>query len=217
LTSFTTLDEETLEKTKNNKMLSRLVKKGGEEVKTLAQKVLDNAVAATRAKAGSAKPKSDSVAPSMPQKAKPAEEKASGGKMSDGKPAGALPPKRASQVVAGAKRPLEAEGSDLPAQKRTVVPSGAKSAQLDASKARPVVKKGAPGNAEPKSASSSNNTASTSVKPKVNTVAAKPASQNLFASLSSASKKPGTSNAALAAAAKQKARYVNSGLFRHVV
>lgn len=207
MSRFTTLDEATLEKTKNNKILSRIVKKGGEDVKTLAQQVLDNAATATKTKAAS------ESAMSKPSEGKDPEEKSSGSKSTEGKPGvgkatDATLGKRAPvEGVTGGKRPREPDSASLPAQKRIVAPSMAKTASVDPAKPKPVIKKIVPGNAGSKSVAAKRPDGD--VKTKTTTVTPKPPAVNLFSSLSSASKKPGTSNAALAAAAKQKARSVH--------
>lgn len=51
MTRCTTLDQAVLEKTKVDKVLQRLIKKGDNEGKKYAQKVLDNAAAVTKQKA----------------------------------------------------------------------------------------------------------------------------------------------------------------------
>jgi hypothetical protein len=204
MSRFTTLDEATLEKTKNNKILSRIVKKGGEDVKTLAQQVLDNAATATKTKVAS------ESSMSKPSEGKDPEEKPSGSKSTDGKPGvgkatDAASGKRAP--VEGGKRSREPDSASLPAQKRIVAPSMAKTASVDPPKPKPVIKKIVPGNAGSKSMPAKRPDGDG--KTKTTTVTPKPPAVNLFSSLSSASKKPGTSNAALAAAAKQKARSVH--------
>jgi hypothetical protein len=217
MSRFTTLDEEMLDKTKNKKILSRLVKKGGEEVKSLAQKVIDNAASSTKAKAG--KPKSETAPESLPSKSsggKSSEGAAFGGKTMEGKAvAGKVtsgPPliKRLPEQVAGVKRLREAETSDGTSQKRAVVPTNLKATPSDLSKSKLVAKKIPAGTSDSKT-KLTNNTGNSTVK--TNSGTSKPVALDVFASLSSASKKPGTSNAALAAAAKQKARFVHYSFF----
>ncbi|CEL07657.1 hypothetical protein ASPCAL10813 [Aspergillus calidoustus] len=96
----------------------------------------------------------------------------------------------ARKDTTGAKRPLDGEQNGQPATKRVVVTSNIKPATKAGSLA-------ANGAAKPENKSVT--TTANSARPKANIVAPKPT--NLFGSLTSASKKPGTSNAERAAAA----------------
>lgn len=162
------MDEETLNKTNVGKLLPRFQKKGGQTVKELAQKVLDNAAASMKKKQEAAKaaPKEGS-----PVKSNSSDKAATNGVRTE---------------LAGSKRPREGENNGVPSNKRVVVASNAKNgAKSGNSSAAPDTK--------------------AATRPKANIVAPKPT--NLFGSLSSASKRPGTSNAeraAAAAAAKAK-------------
>ncbi|KAL4895324.1 hypothetical protein BDV59DRAFT_153471 [Aspergillus ambiguus] len=98
----------------------------------------------------------------------------------------------------GTKRPREGEINGQPATKRMVVPSGAKNALKPSTPSANGPSKRAQ---EPGQENRTNPTAS---RPKANIVAPKPT--NLFGSLSSASKRPGTSNAERAAAAAAAAK-----------
>jgi hypothetical protein len=96
----------------------------------------------------------------------------------------------ARKDTTGAKRPLDGEQNGQPATKRVVVTSNIKPATKPGSLA-------ANGAAKPENKSAT--AAANSARPKANIVA--PKQINLFGSLTSASKKPGTSNAERAAAA----------------
>ncbi len=182
---FTTLDEEMLEKTKTSKILTRLTKKAGDEVRALAQSVLDHAASASEKKAASST-------------------KAEGGDS----PMATNDQRTTS--AAGLKRPRDVEGGFLPATKRTVVPTTVKQAskplalqnaerrklELAAIKAKnpaPVMN----GTSSTAPAAASKAAVAVAVPPKP--------SPSPFSALMSASKKPGTSIAARAAAAKEKA------------
>ncbi|KAL1867976.1 hypothetical protein Plec18167_008442 [Paecilomyces lecythidis] len=192
LARFVTMDEDVLQKTNVAKLLPRFVKKGGQTVKDLAQKIIDNAAASTKRKQEAAK------APTKDQPlAKTPSETTNG----------------AGQTEHGVKRPREGESNGLPATKRAVTPSNVKTATKpgtaganiipgSSTSNNPASKRPAEGSADAKAASASNN--ASALRPKANIVAPKPTS--LFGSLASASKRPGTSNAArAAAAAKEKA------------
>lgn len=181
---FTTLDEDMLEKTKTSKILTRLTKKAGSEVKALAQSVLHHAASASKNKAvNSAK----------------SEGGESSGTVNDQK----------STTTAGLKRPLEADGGTLPATKRTVVlpikqaskplalqNAERKKLELTAPKAKTVA---------PLTNGGSSTAPAAATKATVaNAIPPKPV-PSPFSGLMSASKKPGTSIAARAAAAKEKA------------
>ncbi|KAL2218374.1 C-x8-C-x5-C-x3-H type zinc finger protein [Thermoascus aurantiacus ATCC 26904] len=182
LARFVTMDEDVLQKTNVAKLLPRFVKRGGQTVKELAQKIMDNAAASTKRKQEAAKAASKDESASK----SPAPETS-----------GDAP---RTESVAGTKRPREGEKGESngqPATKRTVTPSGAKSATKADNGAATSGKSSTETKAESKPSSATGNTAA--LRPKANIVAPKPTS--LFGSLASASKKPGTSNAARAAAA----------------
>ncbi|KAK2759924.1 hypothetical protein FQN54_002660 [Arachnomyces sp. PD_36] len=186
MTRFITMDQAMLEKTKNDKILNRFVKKAGEITKKLAQVVLDNAATATKRKNESAK-----------EKAAP---KTTSNKHTPGT-IGTNP-----QVVInvrsidsmGTKRPRDGESNGMPPTKRVVSTSQGKPAP------KTLAKRPADGNQETKPGQTNVNPAN--ARPKANMVTPKP-TPSLFTSLTSASKKPGTSNAARAAAQKEKERY----------
>ncbi|KAL5333347.1 hypothetical protein BJX70DRAFT_403688 [Aspergillus crustosus] len=178
LARFVTVDEDGLQKTNIAKLLPRFTKKGSAEVKSLAQTILDNAAVSTKRKQENGKPGSKEGSP-----AKPLVPQATA---VDG----------ARRDISGAKRPREADVNGQPATKRVVT-----------SNIKPAPKPGAPStNGTLKRAQEAlqenklpGNTAANALRPKANVVLPKVA--NLFGSLSSASKKPGTSNAERAAAA----------------
>ncbi|KAJ5561323.1 Zinc finger CCCH-type [Penicillium sp. DV-2018c] len=105
---------------------------------------------------------------------------------------------------AGLKRPREADGNLQAGTKRMAVPT---TNLKDASKVAPTV------NGPTKGTQSSKPASAAALRPKANVVAPKPTS--LFGTLSSASKRPGTTNAdrAAAAAAAAKPKYVLIGVF----
>lgn len=178
------MDEDVLQKTNVAKLLPRFVKKGGPAVKELAQKIMDNAAASTKRKleAGKSASKDGSPKPSVAD--------------------GPLPDGRGGEGT-GSKRPREGEGNGQPATKRMVVPAHPKPAAKPNSTAVSGVSK------RPQEVGQdSKPAAANAARPKANIIAPKPTS--LFGSLSSASKRPGTSNAErAAAAAAAKARCVS--------
>ncbi|RDW67357.1 uncharacterized protein DSM5745_09223 [Aspergillus mulundensis] len=179
LARFITMDEEVLQKTNVAKLLPRFVKKGSPEVKALAQTILDNAAASTKRKQENSKPGSKEGSPAKPP--------VSGATTVDG----------ARRDVSGSKRPRDGEANGQPAPRKVVVTSnikpGAKPSGLATNGS---VKRTPEAGSENKPTGTA---ASTVSRPKANIVAPKPT--NLFGSLTSASKKPGTSNAERAAAA----------------
>ncbi|CRG88402.1 hypothetical protein PISL3812_05432 [Talaromyces islandicus] len=104
LARFTTMDEDTLSKTNVSKLLPRIIKKGIQPGKDLAQKILDNAAAST-------KRKQESAAANSPSK--------------DGTPDRASESSR-SESVTGIKRPRDGESNGLPATKKAVASSATK-------------------------------------------------------------------------------------------
>lgn len=175
LARFTTADEDMLQKTNVAKILVRLPKKAGQTVKALSQEILDNAAAATKRRQGQETVRSP-----------PKEESASKS------PTPIIASSENRPELAGSKRPREGESNGLPSTKRVLVTSqtknGAKPANAVASAAKGPQESGQDGKA-----------ATVASRPKANIVAPKPT--NLFGTLSSASKRPGTSNAERAAAA----------------
>ncbi|OAP59011.1 hypothetical protein AYL99_06308 [Fonsecaea erecta] len=185
---FGTLDTEMLEMTKMSKILQRLTKKATSDVKTLAQTVLDNAVAATAKKASITRDKKADK-PMSPK---------SVGSPADG---------TRKESATGVKRLREGDGSTQPAPKKVAksIPQSSKPLALQNAERRKALEAAHAAKAGEKATSASaGTTANPAAKAKV-AVAAPPKS-SLFASLASAPKKPGTSNAErAAAAAKEKA------------
>ena len=174
-----------LEKTKTLKFLTKLVKKANKDAKPLAESILMRAAAGT--KNNSAK------GPASPVSV-------------DGAPRGSSP------QVAGVKRPREAEGPNAPATKRSVIPptskpvaKASKPLALQAAE-RKRAEAAAAATAKKSSVSTNGTSATSTTKPKTTSSAVQPksATNSIFSTLMSASKKPGTSNAARAAVAKEK-------------
>ncbi|KAJ5329938.1 Zinc finger CCCH-type [Penicillium brevicompactum] len=154
---FTSLSEDLMVKTNLSKLLPKFIKKGGQQVKDLTQKILDNAAASTKRKMENDKAtKEDQQTKGVPTDS------------------------------AGVKRAREVDGGLQSGPKRMAVVGNPK----DAGKVAPGSNKGAQMNKLP---------GATAMRPKPTIVAPKPSS--LFGTLSSASKRPGTTNAERAAAA----------------
>ncbi|BCR84600.1 uncharacterized protein ACHE_20058S [Aspergillus chevalieri] len=173
LSQFVTVDEDVLQKTNVAKLLPRFSKKGGQTVKDLAKKIQENAAASTKRKQGS---KEDS-----PSKNTTPDATATNGSRVE---------------AAGSKRPRDGEskeGSVQPAAKRMVVTSNTKNPGSTGTA------NGATAKRPQETGQDAKATAAAAARPKANIVAPKPT--NLFGSLSSAKKRPGTSNAERAAAA----------------
>ncbi|KAI2222873.1 hypothetical protein LOZ12_005997 [Ophidiomyces ophidiicola] len=192
MSKFTTMDQATLEKTKNDKILTRFVKKGGDTIKKLAQIVLDNAALAAKTKTESSKPSSKETTPQLVIKKEAVE-------TSDNPYVlirNALPQN-------SKKRPRELEEKSAQTPKRVVSPPNVKNSQTSLPANLGVSQR----SVGPANDSRAVPLAPTT-KPKANIVTPKP-TPSLFSSLMSASKKPGTSNAAraaAAAAAKEKSK-----------
>lgn len=175
------MDEELLQKTNNNRVVTKLLKKGG-QAKELSQKILHNAAASTKRKQSNGKSTSKENSPMK----SPRDSASVNGFKTE---------------VAGSKRSREGDGSAQPA-KRMVVTANPKTAAATNGPA----KRTGPGAQPGKS--------TIAARPKANIIAPNPSS--LFGSLSSASKKPGTTNAERkAAAAAAKPAYVSA--FKWVV
>lgn len=192
-----------LQKTNVMKLLPRIMKKGGKQVKELAQVILDNAAASTKRKEEAAKAAASMTAASSLSKEEFTYKDATASEEADGSQSD--PP--------ATKRPREAESNGLPAAKRVATPQTVKNAVSKTGNGTASSSKRET-SVEVKTIVSTPNAAVTMARPKANIVAPKPTS--LFGSLTSASKKPGTSNAAraaaaaaAAAAAKEKMMYVS--------
>ncbi|KAG0153538.1 hypothetical protein PDIDSM_2192 [Penicillium digitatum] len=166
---FSTLTEDLMQKTNLSKLLPKFLKKGGQQVKDLTQKILDNAAASTKRKQESEKPTKEESHPRG---------------LSADQPKG----------DAGVKRPREADINLQPGAKRMAVTNNLKDSNKLASA----------GNGPAKGAQSSKPISAAALRPKPTIVPPKPTS--LFGTLSSASKRPGTTNADRAAAAAAAAK-----------
>lgn len=181
---FTTLDEDMLEKTKTSKILTRLTKKAGNEVKALAQSVLSHAAAASKKKAASSAKVESGESPIVADDQK-------------------------SALTAGLKRPREADAGNLLATKRTVpttIKQASKPLALQNAERKKLESNTTKARTSGPTTNGTSNTAPAGAsKPAIAaTVPSKPV-PSPFSGLMSASKKPGTSIAARAAAAKEKA------------
>lgn len=183
-----------LSKTKNDKILIRLTKKAGPDTKKLSQIVLDNAIAAEKRKTGLNASGSGEIPSNL---------------TSENKFMPQVVIDRSIEPVTGTKRPNDQ--SNLPISKRPAAPpkpvsQASKPLALQNSTARR-------SEAIPQQKTTTtiiNGTlSSANMKPKAPTTAPIPKpTTNIFSALSAA-KRPGTSNAArAAAAAKEKAMYV---------
>ncbi len=191
LISRITIDEDLLEKSKLDKLLARLTKKGNERIKQLSQAILANAAATTKRKADAAKAAKEDV----PRKQEIKKETPSGN--------------RIPVPAAGIKRPRDGESTTQPL-KKTATNQGTTTAtgSTGLNKSTGMFTKRPTAGGDSKSSQTAS-TAPTTAKPRTHQVVARPTS--FFSSLQSASKKPGTSNAAVAAIQKNAApRYVFS-------
>lgn len=190
------MTEEQLEQSKLIKLIQRISKKSNTETKALAQKVLDNATAAT--KAAKAKIQND-AAPASPKVT-------NGSSTIPARPVSQQAIALKTEAVAGVKRPLEGEGNPLPATKKALskpIVQASKPLAVQQAERRKaeLAKQNVAKNGKPTINGAS---AAPAPRPKVMTAPTKPASGGAFAGLLSASKKPGTSIAEKAAAAKFK-------------
>lgn len=178
-----TIDQAMLERTKMDKVLPKIVKRGNDQGKAFAQAVLDNAAAVSKQKS------LDSRA-SMPSDIKVS----TGPTLNDKKPS--------SGGVGGSQTPKKSPTAATTAPSNGVL-AGAKGGNLTAKK---------PTATDPKALNKGAVPATTGPKVKTNVVA--PKATSFFSSLQSASKKPGTSNAALKAARLKDSKdgYVLNGL-----
>lgn len=179
LARFVTMDDDTLTKTNVAKVLPRFAKKGSAEVKALAQTIQANAAASTKRKQENGKPGSKEGSPAKPP--------VSGAAVVNG----------ARRDISGSKRPRDGEANGQTAPRKVVVTSNPKPGpKPSGASTNGSVKRTQETGQEIKP---TGNTASAASRPKANIIAPKPT--NLFGTLTSASKKPGTSNAERAAAA----------------
>ncbi|KAL4866768.1 hypothetical protein BDV12DRAFT_130597 [Aspergillus spectabilis] len=178
LSRFVTVDEDVLQRTKADKLLPRFVKKGSPEVKSLAQTILDNAAASTKRKQENGKPGS--------KEGSPTKHPVSEATAVDG----------ARRDISGVKRPRDGEVNGQPATKRVVTSNIKPAPKPSVPSTNGSIKRAQEALQENKPTGT---TASNASRQKANVVP--PKLTNLFGSLASVSKKPGTSNAERAAAA----------------
>ncbi|OQU95079.1 hypothetical protein CLAIMM_01340 isoform 2 [Cladophialophora immunda] len=185
---FGTLDTEMLEKTKLSKILQRLTKKATSEVKTLAQTILDNALAATAKKTSNTHDKKADK-PASPR---------SVGSPADG---------TRKEGATGVKRLREGDVSAQPVLKKVakLIPQSSKPLALQNAERRKALEAAHAAKVGEKATTApAGTTANPTTKAKV--AVAAPPKTSIFAALASVPKKPGTSNAErAAAAAKEKA------------
>ena len=190
MSNCATIDLAVLERTKMDKVLPKIVKRGDAQGKMFAQKVLANAAAVSKQKS------LDSKSPQSLENKDMTLKK------------GQSLYKTSSDASCGSKGPqLGAETASQSQKKGTVASTPAASSNSGTNtKAGNLLSK-KPLGADSKVMEKGNSGAATATKVKTTVVAPKPTS--FFSSLQSASKKPGTSNAALKSA-KSKDGYVIS-------
>ena len=176
MTRCITVDQAMLEKTKLDKVLVRVVRRGDDQGKRLAQIVLDNAEAATKKKTADG-------TPLQPPSFK-------GTAMT--RPPATGP--RASEASSSSKKPRSDQVSDTQSLKKQAT-STSQLGQVSTKLAGAASDKHQTVKVESKLAAKPIVSATPVPKIKTNHVVAKPSA--FFSSLQSASKKPGTSNAAL--------------------
>lgn len=174
------VDRETLEKAKLDKLLPKLVKKGDEKVRLLAQKVLDNSGIASDKQVANGK----SLQSHLMKESTAVQSVQDGSRSSDGGSSLKRPRVNDSSSIVPHKKQANSETNVPNSTKPIPKPvSGLEKRRQQAAKTDPKV--GA------KAASS----ASVPEKVKTNHIAAKPSA--FFSSLQSASKKPGTAKTAI--------------------
>jgi hypothetical protein len=191
--SISSIDQALLEKTKLDKALPKLLKKGDEKVQALVKKVQENVASSTRPKSA------DGLAIVKPETGAKTE---SSGRLEPVMVGSAKPtaPPRAPDSATSLKRQREREGkpSSVPMAKKVAGALVSRSATTAPSKPLSSASKGATSTkTDNKSSNSAAANTNSTQKPKVNHVVSKPSS--FFSSLQSASKKPGTTNAQKAA------------------
>jgi len=172
------IDQETIEKTKLDKLLSRLVKKGDDQVKVLAQKLLE--------KFGLSAKKTVSDSKSVQSQAS---KDSIMNKLSTDGP-------RSSDSASGIKRPRPNDTSGSPPNKKQAGLANGTSTSSNAPKTVSLLEKRRQQAAKAESKSTGKTPLSAAVPERVKAhhIAAKPST--FFSSLQSASKKPGTSKSA---------------------
>lgn len=190
MTRCTTLDQAVLARTKIDKVLPRLVKKGDDEGKDLAQRVLNNAAAISKQKNGD----------SRPFQSQETKEKATKN-TSIAKPS--LENSRPFNNVPGIKKPRTETAAEQTIKKTSTegrISSGTTTARSTSVQG----KRQQPAKIDPKTATKPAPSSAPTPKVKTNHISAKPS--GFFSSLQSASKKPGTSNAAILSAKSKEGK-----------
>lgn len=186
----TTVDQEILEKTKVDRALQRLSKRGDQEGKLTALKILENAATVTRQKTaqGKSSPAPGAVEPRV---------------KSNGMIQPSLDKSRPSDSNVGVKQPLATAPAAGQINQRLKTGATALGTSAATASKPPLLKtkKLLSGKADTNSAAKPISAPAAVPKVKTNHVSAKPT--NFFMSIQSASKRPGTSNAALSAKAKE--------------
>ena len=189
-----TVDQPLLEKTKLDKALAKLLKRGDDTVKALAQEALDSVARYTKQKE---------------LEVKSAQKPISGSARGLGINEPVAPSVRGTQPSNSLKRQRESSTSSVqPAKKIAPSVSSTKSNTNVPVKATGGTNKGKVVPKSDSKSAASTNASIINTKAKVNHVVVKPST--FFSSLQSASKKPGTSNAAIKAAQhnESKTRFV---------
>lgn len=192
MAEFTSLDQAMVDQVKLEKPLGRFAKKSNPEIKVFVQRVQENIAAATKRKSEQV----NSEAGDSPVPARTA-------------PGNVVGPVKIASQLAGNKRPRE-ELAQPPAKKAIREASKPLALQnIEARKAELKAAKlaAATNGAKPATELKTGDSKLADSKPKPVSQPAPPVKppSSVFANLMSASKKPGTSNAARAAAAKEKA------------
>lgn len=186
MTLCTTLDQEVLARTKIEKVLPRLLKKGDDECKALAQKVLSNAAAISKHKNGDGKSLQNQETKEKSSKVIPIAK---------------LPLENSRpSSVAGIRKPRTENAVEQPVKKSSSVSSGTTTARPTGQ----LGKRQQPTKVDAKIATKPAPSSAPAPKLKANHISAKPS--GFFSSLQSASKKPGTSNAAILSAKSKEGK-----------
>ncbi len=187
MTRCVNLDQAVLEKTNFHKVLPRLIKRGDSRIKELAQTILDNAAAPL------AKNKAEASVDTNDPSAK-------GKELQKPVTTSKLPPE---QTLA-TKRVKDGEKSSVLPHRKAVPSASTTAPRAAASSKTTGIFSKRPSVSVPETKPAGSSSVASTVKPKANHIAAKPS--GFFSSLQSASKKPGTSNAAVQAAQQKDAK-----------
>ena len=179
MTRCVTIDQAMLEKTKLDKVLGRIVRRGDDQGKPLAQKVLDNAEAVTKKKTADGTPLQPPAFKGTAMIRPPT----INARVSE---TSSVQKKARSDQDSGVQSLKKQAPSTSRLGQNTSAPTKLAGAVSDKSQSAKI---------DPKIAAKTTASATPAPKIKTNHVVAKPSA--FFSSLQSASKKPGTSNAAL--------------------